>query len=320
MHPKAGAEVIKKAYYALVQKYHPDHVAPGKKAWAAEKMRALNRAFAVLADPLKRADYDRQCPQAQPLLTDRHATAKATAGPGDWCTVHRGVRAVARCDHCGRLLCEDCAHENGVLTLCLRCLSAGDATRRFAEGQQYLEKGADHEAANAFREVVRLTPDDAAGHYNLGVALLRLRISDEAASSLERAAELQPMDPEIHVAHARALAAKGDLEEAIKAYRRGLSMAPERLEAAFELGMLLARVKSYREAYAAFDEVVKRDPADARALLMQAKTLVRLKREREASPLVRRALTMNPNLAPELRDLPLGFRVRHVLRRVWPKL
>ncbi len=92
-------------------------------------------------------------------------------------------------------------------------------------------------------------------------------------------------------------------------------MAPEQTQAAYDLGMLLARVKAYREAYAAFDEVAKREPGNARAYLMQAKMLAYLNREREAGRLLDKALGLNPGLAGELQDFPLGFRVRRLLRR-----
>lgn len=54
--PNAGAAVIKAAYRALVQQYHPDKN-PGNPA-AAERLSLVNQAYAVLSDPLLRARYD----------------------------------------------------------------------------------------------------------------------------------------------------------------------------------------------------------------------------------------------------------------------
>ncbi len=309
---------MRKAYHTLARKYHPDQVSPDRKGWAAEKMRALNRAFAVLGDPARRAEYDRQREELVRVPAQPAAPARVAAGPGDWCAFHTGVRAQVRCDRCHRPLCSGCAHQRDNLTLCSFCVAMGEAVHCFVQGQKYLEVGANYEAAKAFREVLRLDPQSAGAHYNLGLALLHLGMNDEAVKSLQRAAELQPMTPEVHIAHARALAAKGHFEESIKAYRRGLSMAPEEIEAAFELGMLLARVKAHREAYAAFDEVAKREPGNARAVLMQAKMLALLERYRAASRLLDRALTLNPGLGGELRDFPFRFRVRYALRRLLP--
>lgn len=53
---KSSAEVITGAYKALTKKYHPD---VSKDAGADEKMKSINLAYEVLADPKKRAEYDR---------------------------------------------------------------------------------------------------------------------------------------------------------------------------------------------------------------------------------------------------------------------
>ncbi len=52
----AGDSEIKKAYYKLAKKYHPD-VNPGDKE-AEQKFKEANEAYAVLSDPDKRAKYD----------------------------------------------------------------------------------------------------------------------------------------------------------------------------------------------------------------------------------------------------------------------
>ena len=58
--PAADDFVIKAAYKALAQRYHPDKFhGNAKDAIDAEaKMRQLNEAYQVLSDPAKRRDYD----------------------------------------------------------------------------------------------------------------------------------------------------------------------------------------------------------------------------------------------------------------------
>jgi len=58
--PSADDFVIKAAYKALVQRYHPDKFHSNAKdaADAETKMRQLNEAYQVLSDPAKRRDYD----------------------------------------------------------------------------------------------------------------------------------------------------------------------------------------------------------------------------------------------------------------------
>jgi curved DNA-binding protein CbpA len=55
VHPEADPEVIQAAYRRLAQRHHPD-AAGGSESRMAE----LNAAYAVLIDPVRRAEYDRQ--------------------------------------------------------------------------------------------------------------------------------------------------------------------------------------------------------------------------------------------------------------------
>jgi DnaJ-class molecular chaperone len=56
---RASAEVIKAAYRALIEKYHPDKHPESLRLRAEEKARQLNAAYAVLGNPQKRSEYDR---------------------------------------------------------------------------------------------------------------------------------------------------------------------------------------------------------------------------------------------------------------------
>lgn len=54
----ASASEIKKAYKALVKKYHPD-VYEGDKSFAEKKLKEINQAYEILSDQASRAEYDR---------------------------------------------------------------------------------------------------------------------------------------------------------------------------------------------------------------------------------------------------------------------
>jgi curved DNA-binding protein CbpA len=59
VQPDAEDVVIKAAYRALAQRYHPDKW-QGDPAIATARMAEINGAYEVLSDPLKRAKYDEQ--------------------------------------------------------------------------------------------------------------------------------------------------------------------------------------------------------------------------------------------------------------------
>ena len=54
----ASPEVIRAAYRALMEKYHPDKNPGHRRAMAEEVSRELNRAYSVLGNPQKRREYD----------------------------------------------------------------------------------------------------------------------------------------------------------------------------------------------------------------------------------------------------------------------
>jgi Flp pilus assembly protein TadD len=59
------------------------------------------------------------------------------------------------------------------------------------------ESGRLDEAIASFREAVRLKPDFARAHFNLGVALYRRGDRAGAAAALREAGRLDPGDPDI---------------------------------------------------------------------------------------------------------------------------
>jgi hypothetical protein len=59
VQPSAEDVVIRAAYKALAQRYHPDRFA-GSKEEAHRRMSDLTTAYEVLADPLRRPKYDRR--------------------------------------------------------------------------------------------------------------------------------------------------------------------------------------------------------------------------------------------------------------------
>ncbi|HLS56762.1 MAG TPA: DnaJ C-terminal domain-containing protein [Zeimonas sp.] len=69
----ASADEIKRAYRKLARKYHPD---VSKEADAERRMREVNEAYAVLADPTKRAAYDE--------LGNRYGAGQEFQPPPDW--------------------------------------------------------------------------------------------------------------------------------------------------------------------------------------------------------------------------------------------
>jgi len=67
--PKADVRQIKEAYRKMAFKFHPDRNRDNPAA--AEQMKAVNEAYAVLCDPAKRQRYDRMRRQFGPEAYSR---------------------------------------------------------------------------------------------------------------------------------------------------------------------------------------------------------------------------------------------------------
>ena len=87
VHPSAEDVVIRAAYKALAQRYHPDRFA-GSKDEAHRRMSELSKAYEVLADPMRRPKYDRRRRFTHPRSaaagfgsSPKHASA--ALNPGD---------------------------------------------------------------------------------------------------------------------------------------------------------------------------------------------------------------------------------------------
>lgn len=73
----SSTEVIEAAYKALMRKFHPDR---NSSRDAAERAAQLSEAYAVLRDPEKRADYDRQIDAAAERRTQLPKVVAAAPG------------------------------------------------------------------------------------------------------------------------------------------------------------------------------------------------------------------------------------------------
>jgi len=80
--PGAEDVVIRAAYRALAQRYHPDRFR-GKREHANARMTELNEAYAVLSDQQRRESYDRGRGAKMDSGASEFCETQATAPPGD---------------------------------------------------------------------------------------------------------------------------------------------------------------------------------------------------------------------------------------------
>ena len=111
-----------------------------------------------------------------------------------------------------------------------------------------MNMGRREEAVANYENVLRLDPDYATGHNNLGIVLMELERLEPALASFERAFELDPKFAEAQFNAGRVHARLGNLDNAEGCMNSALGLQPANPEYLSEYGAILARLYRYDEA------------------------------------------------------------------------
>jgi tetratricopeptide (TPR) repeat protein len=164
-------------------------------------------------------------------------------------------------------------------------------------------------AVAALRETIRLKPDLAVAHTNLGLALLNQGKLDEAIAESREAIRLRPEYVWDHYNLGLGLNAQGKQDEALAAFRAAIRLQPE-AEAHINLGRILRAQGKREEALAAFRAAVRLKPDLAVGhanlgleLSDHGKLAEAIAENREAIRLQPDYLAAHTNLADDLKSL-----------------
>jgi predicted O-linked N-acetylglucosamine transferase (SPINDLY family) len=171
-------------------------------------------------------------------------------------------------------------------------------------GNLFVELGRLDEAVGSFRHALRYKPDFVSAHSNLGEALRRQGHHGEAAACFRDALAIDPRHAHAHNNLAMALQAQGKLDLALESYRQALRCMPGYTEAYCHLGAALLEQGSLEEAAANLSKAIELKPDYVDAIFNRG--LVRWKQGRtdEALAQYQQALRINPDHA--LTHLHLG--------------
>jgi predicted O-linked N-acetylglucosamine transferase (SPINDLY family) len=113
------------------------------------------------------------------------------------------------------------------------------------------------EAVASFRQAVRLRPDHAEAHFNLGLALIGQGKPAAAEASLLRASQLKPDSAEAHFQMGLALGKQGKHGAAADSNQQALRLKPDYAEAHFNLGSAFVNQGKLDEAVASYQQAVR---------------------------------------------------------------
>ena len=180
-------------------------------------------------------------------------------------------------------------------------------------GSTLKELGRLNEAEASCRQALQLQPHNAAAHSNLGNVLQALGRLDEAESSYRQALEISPDSAGTHRNLGNVLREKNCLAEAEASFGRALRINPDDTGAHNNLGITLQGLGRLDEADAHFQIALHINPDDARTHDNRGNLLRYLGRLNEAEASYRKALQIAPDDAGM--HVNLGKTLMHLLRR-----
>ena len=164
-------------------------------------------------------------------------------------------------------------------------------------GAAYQSLGRLDEAITHYRQALRVEPDNTGAHNNLASALQTMGKLDEAMSHYAEALRVNPDNAEAHNNMGTVLAAQGKLDEAVTQYREALRVNGDFADAHFNLGTGLVLQGKLDEAINHYRQALRVDPDQPQAHNNLGSALQALGRLGEAIGHYRRAVQLNGDLA-----------------------
>jgi len=159
------------------------------------------------------------------------------------------------------------------------------------------------EALVSFEKALQIKPDFVEAHNNMGNALNALGRHEEAVVYCNKALRIRPDIAEVHNNLGNALLALGRFEEAVVNYKNALQLRPDFAEAHSNLGNALYALEKIEEAVVSYENALQIQPDFDKALNNLGSALCVLGRYEEAIPICNKALLLSPGYAEAHRNL-----------------
>ena len=153
------------------------------------------------------------------------------------------------------------------------------------------------EAEKECREALKINPDFAEAHYNLGVLLGNKGRKEDAEAEYRESLRIKPDFAFAHNNLGALLTEMGRKEDAEAEYRESLRINPDHAGAHYNLGILLTEMGREKDAEAEYREVLRINPDYADAHNNLGALLSDMGRKEDAEAEYREALRINPDHA-----------------------
>ena len=208
----------------------------------------------------------------------------------------------------GNAFYRDKKYENGEKSYkeCLR-INPDSAEAHNNLGALLKEMGKKEDAEAEFQDALRINPNDAVAHNNLGVLLGNKGRKEDAEAEFRDALRINPDYAGAHYNLALLLSDMGRKEDAEAEYREALRINPDFAEAHNNLGLLLGNMSRKEDAEAEFQDALRINPDYAGAHYNLGNLLKERGRKEDAEAEYRDALRINPDFAEARANLGILF-------------
>ncbi|MGD0057897.1 MAG: tetratricopeptide repeat protein [Verrucomicrobiia bacterium] len=170
------------------------------------------------------------------------------------------------------------------------------ADAHFNLGTVFLQQGKVSDAIEHYEQALRIKPDFAGAHNDLGVALEQAGKCEDAIGHYEQALRIQPDLADAHNNLGIALAQTGNIKEAIAQYGQALRINPDYPQAHVDLGNLLLQEGKVSDAIGHYEQALRIKPDYDKAHYNLGVALEKAGRAPEAIQHYEQALRLRPDL------------------------
>ncbi|EEF57394.1 tetratricopeptide repeat protein [Pedosphaera parvula] len=177
------------------------------------------------------------------------------------------------------------------------------AVTRLLLGNALFDQGKLPEAADQYREALRVEPDLLDANHRLGLVLFKLNLTREAISYFNAELRVESDLPDTRYLLGECYKKLGNLTAAIAHYQSALEITPDFIPARQQLGILLAQQGNTSEAQRHFQRIVELQPTNELAHFSLAATLELQGKLDEAAAHFSQAVRLAPTDYEALRRL-----------------
>jgi tetratricopeptide (TPR) repeat protein len=170
-------------------------------------------------------------------------------------------------------------------------------------GVALFQRGYLEEAAEEFKQVIVVKPDEPIAYYNLGTLYLRRNALSDARRYLEQAVKLRPDYAEAWNNLGMVSAQQGQPEQAIQNFQQSILLRPTYITALLNLGNLLRRKGAFGEAQKLLQRALEAAPEDPEANYSMGMLCAGQNQLQAASDYLARAVALRPDYADALNNL-----------------